>query len=308
LVISGDDLHQETDTTSSSARASKKASKSLIYWSAWEDRALAKAVNLYRPFLAKRKDIGHHWEDVRRDLSGVNITRTAASCKTRFGRLMDAHRAESLRSLQKTGTDEEVTEFMELMESLVSLHDQIASDQVVRRATKRKHEEENERGKVLRNIMMEGQSNRQSVIARGEATATEASSSQTPATASPDVPSRSLITKPPNRRRVLAERVENMVAKLANAQEEDEERMKQLQVEYQEEVERGERITNSLTNLTQVLADDIKRRDKDHEEQQERMRVDHEEQQERMRAIESQQATTATILADIVGVLKSLKG
>jgi hypothetical protein len=99
-------------------------------WLPWQDRALAEQVNSERPFSAGHGQVGAAWERVAQ---GLAFKRTGDGCKKRFNLLLGRHKVfllftlsytlhsrshsqrNNLKLLQKTGTDEEVTYFMQVI-------------------------------------------------------------------------------------------------------------------------------------------------------------------------------------------------
>ncbi|KAJ6568690.1 hypothetical protein B0H19DRAFT_1349307 [Mycena capillaripes] len=99
-------------------------------WLAWQDRSLIQEVDRLRPFNAPRGDAAKNaWDTLavelrkNRNANGSVINRTGAACRARFQKLVKAHKADQTRSLQKTGTDEEVDEHIELLSQVVELVD-----------------------------------------------------------------------------------------------------------------------------------------------------------------------------------------
>ncbi|KIJ24504.1 hypothetical protein M422DRAFT_274704 [Sphaerobolus stellatus SS14] len=98
-------------------------------WKPWQDHFLpSEALNL-RPFLEHRRDTQHAWDCLanvlRKDSkrTGVEINRTGSACRHRFYKIIDAHWKSEMKSLQKTGTEEEVDEHIKNITKLVSLID-----------------------------------------------------------------------------------------------------------------------------------------------------------------------------------------
>ncbi|KAJ7159804.1 hypothetical protein C8R43DRAFT_1124173 [Mycena crocata] len=97
-------------------------------WLAWQDRLLIQEAERHRPFNAPRGDASRQaWESLAVQLlkdsstNGSPVNRTGAACRARFQKLIKAHNADQTRSLQKTGTDEEVDEHIELLTQVVEL-------------------------------------------------------------------------------------------------------------------------------------------------------------------------------------------
>ncbi|KAJ7849026.1 hypothetical protein B0H13DRAFT_2361530 [Mycena leptocephala] len=99
-------------------------------WLAWQDRSLVQEVYRLRPFNAPRGDAAKNaWDTLAVELlknsnaNGSAINRTGAACRARFQKLVKGHKADQTRSLQKTVTDEEVDEHIELLTQVVELVD-----------------------------------------------------------------------------------------------------------------------------------------------------------------------------------------
>ncbi|KAJ6550784.1 hypothetical protein DFH09DRAFT_1366569 [Mycena vulgaris] len=99
-------------------------------WMPWQDRLLIQEVEKRRPFTAARGDATRDaWAALAVELlkdsmmNGTAVDRTGAACLARFQKLLKAHNADQTKSLQKTGTDEEVTQHIELMTQVVELFD-----------------------------------------------------------------------------------------------------------------------------------------------------------------------------------------
>ncbi|KDQ06130.1 hypothetical protein BOTBODRAFT_49538 [Botryobasidium botryosum FD-172 SS1] len=132
-ALSGDPADDHSvGEAESSAPSTKTPTKSLSKagrWTPWEDRMLIKVIHHEQPFLYKKPDQEDHWESVRRDMETAHSNRSA----------------KNMRSLQKTGTEEEVSSFMELLEDLSSLEGEIDSNQAIKKAVKLRHEEDNKK-------------------------------------------------------------------------------------------------------------------------------------------------------------------
>ncbi|KIJ45993.1 hypothetical protein M422DRAFT_250416 [Sphaerobolus stellatus SS14] len=120
------DSHQVTAPLSNSkyVRNAKKPK-----WSAWQDRFLVQEVFACRPFLASHRDAASAWEELAKKIletsktQGTAIDRTGAACRTQFKRLVKAHKSNETRSLQDTGTNEQIDEHVQTMTDLVALVD-----------------------------------------------------------------------------------------------------------------------------------------------------------------------------------------
>ncbi|KIJ31629.1 hypothetical protein M422DRAFT_266657 [Sphaerobolus stellatus SS14] len=98
-------------------------------WLPWQDRFLASEVLKHKPFQEPRRDTQKAWKNLADELRkdsrsvGTEIGRTGSACRARFYKILDGHRKNETRSLQKTGTDEEVDEHVENLTELASLVD-----------------------------------------------------------------------------------------------------------------------------------------------------------------------------------------
>ncbi|KAJ6494599.1 hypothetical protein DFH09DRAFT_353512 [Mycena vulgaris] len=97
-------------------------------WLPWQDRLLIQEVEKHRPFNAARGDATKEaWATLAVELlkdstiDSTPINRTGPSCRARFQKLLKAHSADETRSLQKTGTDEEVDSHLELLTQVSEL-------------------------------------------------------------------------------------------------------------------------------------------------------------------------------------------
>ncbi|KAJ7602476.1 hypothetical protein B0H17DRAFT_1222775 [Mycena rosella] len=93
----------------------------------WQDRLLIQEVEKHRPFTAARGDATRDaWAALAVELlkdsaiNGTAVDRTGPACLARFQKLLKAH---NTKSLQKTGTDEEVNQHIELMTQVAELFD-----------------------------------------------------------------------------------------------------------------------------------------------------------------------------------------
>ncbi|KAJ7725538.1 hypothetical protein B0H16DRAFT_1736055 [Mycena metata] len=114
---------QEDDGTNPALSAVQSQNARSPPWLPWHDRALITEAEKHRPFNAARGDASRNaWETLAVELlksstlNGTPINRTGAACRARFQKLVKAHKGDETRSLQKTGTDEEVNEHTEVVE------------------------------------------------------------------------------------------------------------------------------------------------------------------------------------------------
>ncbi|KAF8176414.1 hypothetical protein K438DRAFT_78054 [Mycena galopus ATCC 62051] len=93
-------------------------------WQAWQDCLLITQVNLDCPFLLPRCSRAASWDGTANVLAissaqqgqSSYFTRSGEACRARFNYLRKKYKADQVRSLQKTGTDEEIDAFMELLD------------------------------------------------------------------------------------------------------------------------------------------------------------------------------------------------
>ncbi|KIJ40479.1 hypothetical protein M422DRAFT_256740 [Sphaerobolus stellatus SS14] len=93
-------------------------------WLPWQDRFLAREVFAHRPFLAGQHKISAAWDTLAAKMkedSGDEIERTGSACRTRFKLLIKHQKKNETRSLQKTGTNEEIDDHIKVMIDLVDL-------------------------------------------------------------------------------------------------------------------------------------------------------------------------------------------
>ncbi|KAJ7881459.1 hypothetical protein B0H13DRAFT_2345118 [Mycena leptocephala] len=128
-VDSGDDVDPETRIASRNARAPA--------WQPWQDRLLITQVNADRPFLAA----------LRLELVFYSVWRGMQ------GSFQVLEKEIEARSLQKTGTDEEIDEFMELLGDLCSLLD---AESTTTENSRKKIDLEAQAGLELRDASMRG--------------------------------------------------------------------------------------------------------------------------------------------------------
>ncbi|KJA13661.1 hypothetical protein HYPSUDRAFT_209361 [Hypholoma sublateritium FD-334 SS-4] len=141
------------------------------HWLPWQDRFLVQEIFSHRPFLAPAgKAREEAWDKLAVALledsaqSGSAIDRTGDSCRSRFKRLVDAHKSSETRSLQKTGTNEEIDGHIETMTELVSLLDAQSDDRANKSLrAKGKEELEAQAALELRDAAMKGRVLRQAL-------------------------------------------------------------------------------------------------------------------------------------------------
>ncbi|KIJ55435.1 hypothetical protein M422DRAFT_240057 [Sphaerobolus stellatus SS14] len=98
-------------------------------WLAWQDRFLAAEVFKHQPFLATRRDAQKAWinlaQEMEKDsrLKGTVIKWSGPACHSRFKKILEGHKQNETRSLQKTGTNEDIDEHVWVMTDLMALID-----------------------------------------------------------------------------------------------------------------------------------------------------------------------------------------
>ncbi|KIJ33505.1 hypothetical protein M422DRAFT_264435 [Sphaerobolus stellatus SS14] len=124
---SGSDSERSEAFAGSEVENSKIRNAKSPNWLPWQDRFLVREVFKHRPFLKSRPEVVSMWNFVARKLKedskhdGSVIDRTGPACRRRFKRLIHAHRKSETRSLQKTGTNEEVNSHIETLTDLMAL-------------------------------------------------------------------------------------------------------------------------------------------------------------------------------------------
>ncbi|KAJ6535496.1 hypothetical protein B0H19DRAFT_1271251 [Mycena capillaripes] len=127
-VISESSDNDEDQLPDQPLNAAQSQNARSARWLAWQDRSLVQAVERHRPFNAARGDATRDaWDSLAVELlrdstiNGTAINRTGPACRARFLKLLKAHNADQTRSLQKTGTDEEVDAHIELLTQVAEL-------------------------------------------------------------------------------------------------------------------------------------------------------------------------------------------
>ncbi|KAF8470100.1 hypothetical protein BDZ91DRAFT_847259 [Kalaharituber pfeilii] len=157
-----EDGHEEEDTLERSNKVEEEDEQKWrrrgAEWKPWEDRALAKEIMAAGVLVAGKGKSIEKWEEVARALKKIGSIRTGKSSKSRFNKLLTELRAQNLRSLQKTGTNEEVTTFLYDMENLNSLAEIQSKDPQLRAQARERQKKLDEEGKLMRKEAMEGMS------------------------------------------------------------------------------------------------------------------------------------------------------
>ncbi|KAF8954131.1 hypothetical protein BDZ97DRAFT_1928712 [Flammula alnicola] len=133
-------------------------------WLPWQDRFLASEALKLRPFLEPRgKPAQDAWDHLAQCLFEDSITlgsaiqRSGPACRARFKKLLEAHKKAETRSLQKTGTDEQVDEHLENMTNIAALVDVQASEKEGKATgVKNKADKEQQAALELRDAAMMG--------------------------------------------------------------------------------------------------------------------------------------------------------
>ncbi|THU89561.1 hypothetical protein K435DRAFT_802630 [Dendrothele bispora CBS 962.96] len=158
------DTHPTDTVQSRNARAPK--------WRPWQDRYLVKMVDQLRPFEANRHEANEAWDNLAFELLEEStekdennpVDRTGTACRSRFFLLVKFHEAEQTRSKQKTGTDEEVSEHIRLLDDLV---EQVHANKIEGRNTsaqaQKKADMEKQAGLEIRDAAMRGIAQRENL-------------------------------------------------------------------------------------------------------------------------------------------------
>ncbi|KDQ23595.1 hypothetical protein PLEOSDRAFT_171138 [Pleurotus ostreatus PC15] len=166
-----DDSSQTPEDTTSQ-RQSKNARSPR--WLPWQDRHLIKEVDNVRPFdEPNTKMVTKAWETLAETLRQHTalegpqsvIDRTAYACRKRFEKLIQSHKRDETRSLQSTGTNEEVDAHVELLTGLAQLYDVHSSIKDEQSAQiKKKRSVESQASSELREASMKGLVHRESLV------------------------------------------------------------------------------------------------------------------------------------------------
>ncbi|KAF6742219.1 hypothetical protein DFP72DRAFT_1179447 [Ephemerocybe angulata] len=129
-IASSDDAHTSPSRSPSPDRVSKQVKNARQpNWRAWQDRALIEEALSLKPFLeSKGAPIQEAWDTLADTMhrhtaqnGGTSIDRTGAACRARFKVIMDAHKRNEARSLQDTGTNEDVNEHIMRLTTIAAL-------------------------------------------------------------------------------------------------------------------------------------------------------------------------------------------
>ncbi|KAJ7821548.1 hypothetical protein B0H14DRAFT_3471454 [Mycena olivaceomarginata] len=140
-------------------------------WQPWQDRILVTQIDADRPFL-HRKTVERKaaWNatantvnaSIAKSVKNTVASRTGEACRVRFNLLMKKFKSDEARSLQKTGTDEEVDEFIQILGDLCALAD--AENVTAAHKTKYKADLQNTSGLQLRDAAMNSLVKRETLI------------------------------------------------------------------------------------------------------------------------------------------------
>ncbi|KAJ6484797.1 hypothetical protein C8R45DRAFT_1098945 [Mycena sanguinolenta] len=142
-----DELEDEGDVDDPGPNPTQAQNARSPPWQPWQDRLLITQVDADRPFQQLRRSRRSAWDATADSMGSASaqqgpnsyFTRSGEACKARFKFLAKKYKvrqtyerqisdfypvkADQARSLQKTGTDEEIDGFMELLGELCSLMD-----------------------------------------------------------------------------------------------------------------------------------------------------------------------------------------
>ncbi|KAI5849668.1 hypothetical protein DFP73DRAFT_619264 [Morchella snyderi] len=125
-------------------------------WLPWEDRNLAKEVLARDPITNRAGKKEDRWKEVADNLLMVGMHRTWSSCKDHMGKLIQWHRNEQSMARQATGTNEEVSEYVEIMDNIILLADSVSIDLEIRKNAKAKLQKKKDQGFEIRRASMHG--------------------------------------------------------------------------------------------------------------------------------------------------------
>ncbi|KZS96757.1 hypothetical protein SISNIDRAFT_463519 [Sistotremastrum niveocremeum HHB9708] len=129
-------------------------------WQPWQDRALVDRVYALETHLAPHGHTAQAWAtlaDSLKDVTKGKLDKNGKACQERFKKVLAAHRQEKTRSLQKTGTNEEVTSHGEKLNEIVELlDDHKLRDKQRTEKARNKVNEEKKAGEEMRRSSMRG--------------------------------------------------------------------------------------------------------------------------------------------------------
>ncbi|KAG0136753.1 hypothetical protein HOY82DRAFT_599019 [Tuber indicum] len=125
-------------------------------WQPWEDRALVQQVQADDPILGQLGRKEERWSEVSKGLTRYGMSRSWSSCKDRMEKLIQWHKKAETRSKQKTGTDEEVTAHIKILDDITLRYESLSKNFEIRQLAKTSLEKKREEGKKLRQCSLEG--------------------------------------------------------------------------------------------------------------------------------------------------------
>ncbi|KIJ51636.1 hypothetical protein M422DRAFT_243937 [Sphaerobolus stellatus SS14] len=230
-------------------------------WLPWQDRFLAAEVLKHQPFLATHRDTQQAWKNLAQELEndskkkGTAICRTGPACSARFKKILAAHKQDETRSLQKTGTNEEVDEHVRVMTDLVALIDgHMAAKEHVSMGVKAKASKEQKAALELRDAAMKGMRPRNTLsdIAQLDGAMTHEKQSQRKRKRAQTADSAE--SDKENSVPSVAKRSRNQITLASVLQQREEEDTKHLEEACARDERRHEQLVNGFERLTRGLA------------------------------------------------------
>ncbi|KAG0129990.1 hypothetical protein HOY82DRAFT_540461 [Tuber indicum] len=216
-------------------------------WAGWMDRALVRQVLATDPINCGRGRTVAKWvevSDTLRLLTPQPILRSPESCRQRVKKLIEIYKKNELRSLQKSGTNEEFGEFELNMVELATRWDQSSTDPATRKLAQAKAAQLELDGRRVREDSMRG------LVRRRE----EELNSAGGAGSGVEVPA----TKKP--KNALAKNVEKVLEELAAEMKEDKEELKELEAKQDQ---KHEDLMRCILGLTDEIREQSERRSHD---------------------------------------------
>ncbi|TDL14162.1 hypothetical protein BD410DRAFT_846289 [Rickenella mellea] len=113
------------------------------------------ALGTHRPVYGQTAQAWDELATAVQQITDGKVSKSGKSCQERFKKLVAAHRREESRSLQKTGTNEEVTEHIKNLTDIVTyLDDRKLEDTQCTESGKKKQDEEIKAGEEMRRSAM----------------------------------------------------------------------------------------------------------------------------------------------------------
>ncbi|KAG0125364.1 hypothetical protein HOY82DRAFT_543193 [Tuber indicum] len=125
-------------------------------WQPWEDQALVRQVQEDDPILSQLGRKEDRWREVLTSLTGYGMSRSWSSCKDGMEKLVQWHKREETRSKQKTGTNEEVTDYIERLDDITLRYESLSKNSKIKQQAKMTIEKKREYGKKLRESSLAG--------------------------------------------------------------------------------------------------------------------------------------------------------